>query len=80
MKGHIDDRQEITVTNARHSQALQQALTSIERTITGINQDQTIDLITQDMRETIHHLGTITGAVTTPDILQSIFTHFCIGK
>ena len=80
MKGQIDDRQEITVTNARHSQALQQALTSIERTITGINQDQTIDLITQDMRETIHHLGTITGAVTTPDILQSIFTHFCIGK
>lgn len=38
------------------------------------------DLIAQDVRETIHHLSTITGTITTPDILTTIFSRFCIGK
>lgn len=38
------------------------------------------DLIAQDIRETIHHLGTITGAITTDTLLATIFTRFCIGK
>ncbi len=38
------------------------------------------DFIAQDLRETIHHLSTITGEITTPDILSTIFSRFCIGK
>ena len=38
------------------------------------------DLLSQDIREVLHHLGTITGEITTNDILGSIFSRFCVGK
>jgi tRNA modification GTPase len=38
------------------------------------------DLLAEDIRQTLHHLGEITGEVTSDDILQSIFSKFCIGK
>ena len=38
------------------------------------------EFVAQDLREAIHHLGTITGAITSPDILATIFARFCIGK
>lgn len=71
---------EVLVTNARHYQALVDARQSIRRVIQGLNQSLSGDLIAQDLRETIHHLGTITGTITTPEILQTVFTRFCIGK
>ena len=39
-----------------------------------------VDLLAQDIREVLHHLGTITGEITSQDILNSIFSKFCIGK
>lgn len=42
--------------------------------------DLPTDLIAQDLREAIHHLGTITGAITTQDLLTTIFSRFCVGK
>ena len=68
------------MTNARHYQALVDARQSIRRVIQGLNHSLSGDLIAQDLRETIHHLGTITGTITTPEILQTVFTRFCIGK
>lgn len=70
----------VMVTNARHYQALDAARTSINRVRQGIHQNLSGDFIAQDLRETLHHLGTITGTITTPDILTHIFSHFCIGK
>ena len=40
----------------------------------------TADFISQDVRETLHHIGTITGSITTPDLLSTIFSRFCVGK
>lgn len=71
---------DIIVTNARHAQALEQSAQSIERVITGLESGLSGDFIAQDIRETIHHLGTITGAVTTDTLLSTIFSRFCIGK
>lgn len=71
---------EVLVTNARHYQALVDARQSIRHVIQGLNQSLSGDLIAQDLREIIHHLGTITGSITTPEILQTVFTRFCIGK
>lgn len=71
---------DILVTNARHYEALTRALDSIDRVIQGLAGGISGDFIAQDVRETIHHLGTITGAITTTDILSTIFSHFCIGK
>lgn len=70
----------LVVTNARHYQALTQAAESIGRVIDGLAVNLPGDLIAQDVRETIHHLGEITGAITSPDILSTIFSRFCIGK
>ena len=71
---------EVMVTNARHYQALTLAAGSIARTIEGLNNGLSGDFIAQDIRETLHYLGEITGTITTQDILTSIFSRFCIGK
>lgn len=70
----------LVVTNARHYEALVNAEKSLNRVIQGIKTGISGDFIAQDLRETIHHLGTITGTITTADLLQSIFSNFCIGK
>lgn len=75
-----DPGQELIVTNARHYEALTRGAQSLRQAIAGIDSNLSADFIAQDVREALHYLGTITGSVTTPDLLTSIFTHFCIGK
>lgn len=74
------DEDTLLVTNLRHAQALQAAADSTAAIITGLQTNLPGDLIAQDLRATIHHLSSITGTLTTPDILASIFSRFCIGK
>lgn len=71
---------DIIVTNARHYQALTAALPPLNRVIDGLTANLSGDFIAQDLREVLHHLGSITGTVTSQEILTSIFTRFCIGK
>lgn len=71
---------EILVTNTRHYEALSLALESINRVRTGLTQGLSGDFIAQDVRETLHHLGQISGTITTDTILTTIFSRFCIGK
>ena len=71
---------QIMVTNARHYQALTLAADSIARAIDALTAGISGDFIAQDIRETLHHLGEITGTITTHDILGEIFSRFCIGK
>lgn len=68
------------ITNARHAQALADAAESTARVIDGLTSGLAPDLVAQDLRQTIAHLGSITGAVTSTDILTTIFSRFCIGK
>lgn len=70
----------ILVTNLRHAQALQAAADTTAALLAGLSANIPGDLLAQDLRATIHHLSTITGTLTTPDILASIFSRFCIGK
>lgn len=71
---------DLIVTNARHYEALTHAKDSISRVISGLDANISGDFIAQDLRETIHHLSTITGTITTTDLLSTIFSKFCIGK
>lgn len=71
---------QIMVTNARHYQALTHATDSIARAIDALTAGISGDFIAQDIRETLHHLGEITGQISTDEILGSIFSRFCIGK
>lgn len=74
------DEDTILVTNLRHAQALREAADSTTAILDGLRSNLPGDLIAQDLRATLHHLSTITGTLTTPDILSSIFSRFCIGK
>lgn len=71
---------DVIVTNARHLQSLQQTDEALNRVIEGINMQMSNDLVAQDIRQALFHLGEITGEVTTDDLLENIFSKFCIGK
>ncbi len=70
----------VTVSNIRHYEALRLAAESLERMIVGMESGLTLELVAQDMRSAIYHIGDITGEVTPDDILGNIFSKFCIGK
>lgn len=71
---------DVIVTNARHYEALTQALAAIQRVQQGLADNLSGDFLSQDIRECIYHLNDIAGEVTTDDVLHHIFKHFCIGK
>jgi tRNA modification GTPase len=68
------------VTNLRHYQHLTQTNESLENVLEGLSQSITGDFLAQDIRFALHHLGEITGTITTDDLLKNIFGKFCIGK
>ncbi|MDF1572354.1 MAG: tRNA uridine-5-carboxymethylaminomethyl(34) synthesis GTPase MnmE [Bacteroidales bacterium] len=72
--------QDVVITNIRHYNALNAASDSLERVLDGLSATLPQDLLAQDIRETLHYLGEITGEVTTDEILGNIFKNFCIGK
>ena len=68
------------VTNARHHQALLQLAASLKEVKEGLVNRIPGDLLALDIRQCLHHLGTITGQITHEDQLDFIFSKFCIGK
>ena len=72
--------QDIIVTNMSHYESLVKAQECIRRVRQGLTDRISGDFLSQDIRQCIHHLSTITGDITTDDILGNIFQHFCIGK
>ena len=75
-----DPMRETVIANARHYETLTVAADSLQRTIDGLTSGLPSDFVAQDLRETLTHLGTITGSITTPTSLTTIFSRFCIGK
>ena len=75
------DTDETLVTNIRHYEALVRAATALGRVRDGL-QVATLppDLIAQDLREALYHLGEIVGEIGTEEVLGNIFRKFCIGK
>ena len=75
------DTDETLVTNIRHYEALVRAATALGRVQEGL-QVATLppDLIAQDLREALYHLGEIVGEISTEEVLGNIFRNFCIGK
>ncbi len=71
---------DIIVNNIRHYEALQKALTAIQRVSDGLESGISGDFLSQDIRECMHFLGEITGQISNDEILGNIFGKFCIGK
>lgn len=68
------------VTNARHAASLRRAAQALQQVLSGLDQKIPGDLLALDIRFALDELGAITGEVTNEDLLDSIFTKFCIGK
>jgi len=71
---------EVIISNVRHLQALQRAATALESAEAAILGGLTQELVALDIRLAVHHLGEITGEITTDEVLGNIFSKFCIGK
>ena len=71
---------EVTINNIRHIEALKKALVNINDTLNGIENKISGELLSQDIRQCISNIGEITGEITTNDLLENIFSNFCIGK
>lgn len=68
------------ITNARHLEHLTGTDEALARAINGLDAGVTADWLAMDLRAALRHLGELTGEVTTDDLLDSIFSRFCIGK
>lgn len=71
---------DVMVTNIRHVEALRHTEEALNRVLSGIDNPVTSDFLSMDIRQALHYLGEITGTVTTDDLLENIFSKFCIGK
>lgn len=71
---------EVIVSNRRHHEALREAGRSLGAAIAALKGGVPTDLLSEDIRQALHHLGIITGKITSDDILKNIFSKFCIGK
>ena len=72
--------EDVMVSNIRHVEALQKTNEALIRVLYGIDNPVASDFLAMDIRQSLHHLGEITGEVTTDDLLDNIFSKFCIGK
>ena len=71
---------DVLVTNLRHYQNLMATNDSLNRVLSGMETSVTGDFLAMDIRQSLHYLGEITGEITTEDLLDNIFSKFCIGK
>lgn len=73
-------RDEVMITNVRHHEALFRAQEALERVISGLQTNLSPEFIALEMREVLHNFGLIIGTDVSEDILNAIFSRFCIGK
>lgn len=71
---------ESIVSNLRHTEALGNAATALQKVLNGIDHPITSDFLAIDIKQALYHLGEITGSISTDDLLDNIFSKFCIGK
>lgn len=68
------------VSNARHAEALHRTGEALDAALRNLREGLPGDLLAEDIRQALYHLGEITGEITTDDLLENIFRKFCIGK
>ncbi len=71
---------EVVISNIRHLEALQNTVSALNATLALMTDQTSGELLAFEIKRALYHLGLITGEVSTDDLLESIFTRFCIGK
>lgn len=78
--GGLDASEGVVVTNVRHRTALERALGALHAVARAAGEGAEPECLAVDLREAADALGEITGAITTDEIMERIFSEFCIGK
>ncbi len=76
----VDNREFVTISRVRHRDALGSADASLTRCLAGLDSRVSLELLALDLREALSAIGELTGQVTNDDVLDLIFSSFCIGK
>jgi len=79
-KTKAEEKESVVITNERHYSALLKAKQSLNSALNSLNERESEEFIAIDLRTAINSIGEIVGLVTTEDILNNIFSKFCIGK
>lgn len=79
-KAKVKKQADTMLTNLRHYEHLIKANEALSEVLQGLDIGITGDFLAQDIRLSLHHLGEITGSITSDDLLANIFSKFCIGK
>ncbi|MEW6674519.1 MAG: tRNA uridine-5-carboxymethylaminomethyl(34) synthesis GTPase MnmE [Nitrospirota bacterium] len=80
LKDWREEREGVVITNLRHKTAIENAKASLDRAMYALIENQPLEILALELRDSLDRLGEIVGAVTTEDILNRIFNDFCIGK
>ena len=75
-----DSETDVLVTSQRHADALLASAHALRACLDGLRSSLSADLLAEDLREALRHLGSITGEITSDEVLGEIFKRFCIGK
>lgn len=75
-----DSGPSVVIDSLRQKELLQRALDGLERFLKGLQEDLPLDILSEDIRDSLDALGEITGEVSSADILEAMFSRFCVGK
>ena len=78
--GEIEIGKDVIITNIRHKNQIHKSLESIEKAIQTVENQLPIDIVAVEIKQALEDLGSITGDNVSEDIIQSIFSKFCLGK
>ena len=81
VSGQVEDSSEkLVITNVRHKSALEKTKKSVENILETIDMGYPMDLIAVDLNEALDSLSEVTGEISNEDLLDHIFSNFCVGK
>ncbi|WP_372714826.1 tRNA modification GTPase, partial [Ilyobacter sp.] len=81
VSGQVEDSsQKLIITNVRHRSALEKTKQAVENILETINMGLPMDLMAVDLKEALDSLSEVTGEISTEDLLDHVFSNFCVGK
>ncbi len=79
-KQSLDSREFVAISHVRHRDILDSANSTLQRFVDGLGSHCNLELLSIDLRDALAAVGSVTGHVTNDDVLDIIFSSFCIGK